>query len=144
VGIKRSAGAFFDPLVFVTAMTTLGLIVGILALAITYSGPAAISCIVIFICVVVGVLGIIVIALQMHAIVKKKGLRDKLTALYLEGREVTNQSMMRPSPENQQLQEEWRQRVIGVLSNEMESAHVMRFETSDLRVLVEFIKELGG
>ena len=35
-------------------------------------------------------------------------------------------------------------RVIEFLKKDMEVSHVARFETTDFRVLVEFIKELGG
>jgi hypothetical protein len=40
--------------------------------------------------------------------------------------------------------EEWKKRVIEFLKKDMEVSHVARFETTDFRVLVEFIKELGG
>lgn len=72
--------AFFDPLVIVTMITTISLIVGVLAYAVPKPSKLAIG-----FCILIALLGGMTMIIQMRAIMHRKYIADKLGAFLLEG-----------------------------------------------------------
>jgi hypothetical protein len=137
--VKDPITAFFDPMGVVTMMTTLGLIVGVLA----YASAPPISWKVIILCSVIGLLGLITMILQMRAILRGKYVVKRLGELYKEGLGLTL-AVKNQHPDSLDPFCEWRDRVMKFLGEYLESTDVMRFETVNLDgvyMLLEFIKE---
>jgi len=137
--LKDRIAAFFDPLVVVTMMTTLGLIVGILA----YASSPALSWKIVILCFAIGLLGLLTMALQVRAILRGKYVQKRLAELYAEGRGLTMAVQMQYSNSLDPFSE-WRTRVMTFLGKYMDSSYVIRFDTANLdgvHVLLEFIKE---
>lgn len=140
--LKDLISAFFDPLVVVAMMTTLGLIIGILAFAST--PPRIIGWKIIIVCCAIGLLGLVAILLQMRRILSGKYIRERLAELHKEGREVTIAVGMRIAGSVEPFSE-WRTRVMVFLGKHLDNSYVIRFDTANtggVEVLLDFIKEL--
>lgn len=138
--LKDLLTAFLDPLVVVTMMTTLGLIVGILAYA---SSSPRISWKIVILCFGIGLLGLMAMVLQIRSILLGKYVRERLAELYTEGREVTLAVQM-GIPDRLEPFSNWRTRVMIFLGKYLDNSYVVRFDTANLdgvNVLLEFIKE---
>ena len=137
--LKDSIASFFDPLVVVTMMTTLGLIVGILA----YASSPPISRKIVALCFAIGLLGLLTMLLQIRAILRGKYVQKRLAELYAEGRGLTLAVQMTHSDSLDPFSD-WRIRVMTFLEKYLDSSYVVRFDTANLdgvHVLLEFIKE---
>lgn len=103
--VKDPIAAFFDPLVLLTMMSTLGLIIGILA----YASTPPLSRKIVALCVIVGLLGLITMVLQMRAIIRAKYVLRTLAELYKEGLGLTL-AVKGNHPDNLNPYFEWRGR----------------------------------
>jgi hypothetical protein len=137
--LKDSIAAFFDPLVVVTMMTTLGLIVGVLA----YASSPPINRKIVVLCFAIGLLGLLTMVLQIGAILRGKYVQETLAELYAEGRGLTLAVQLNHSDSLEPFSK-WRSRVLTFLRKYLDNSYVVRFDTANLdgvQVLLEFIKE---
>jgi hypothetical protein len=157
--------ACIDPLAVVTAMTAVGLIIGVLSY--TYSslpgssgqGPGILAWLLI---VLIATWGVFTVARQVYLAYHRHAARAFLGDLYLEGRRLTKDLSRPITPDLDRELRSWCERVEAVLRQHLDVSHVGRFQVdtgpvigtnpnllqwSDVQGRVEkveeFLRELG-
>jgi hypothetical protein len=128
VAIQALVLAFFDPLVVVTMMTTLGLIVGLLAYNATSPSP---SRGVVVLCWVIGLIGLFTVFLQIYRITKRKNLSWHLANFWVLGSNISTRCLQHEDYSSLLAEAEaWQKAVEGFLRKEFDESYVAKLNST--------------
>jgi hypothetical protein len=115
--------AIFNPLVVVTIMTTVSLILGVIAIA-----PEPISKKILTLCFLIGLFGVVAIIYELRRLVRHDRARILISRLLAEGQQVVLYTSTRnPDRDTNLANQDWINRVEGVLRKYLDDSYVTRF-----------------